>query len=119
MQFSTYSEEWKLNECGVSPSELLRLVLDACSHRLPQDTLGHAKAFAEFSGGRCFASSTLTPSGVFLRNEGHYEGGVCNVGITLVFMGLTRQFLKDILSAVADGGMLKEAGCVLNERREV
>ncbi|MEJ2685282.1 MAG: hypothetical protein P8Z71_12925 [Candidatus Sulfobium sp.] len=119
MEFSTYSEKWKLSECGVQPYALLRFVLEACSRRLPPDALGHAKAFAEFTGGRVFASSTLTPFGVSLRSEGYYEGGACDVGITLVFMGLTMQFLKDVLSGAANEEVLKQAGCVIIERMEV
>ena len=119
MEFSTYSERWKVSACGIQPYALLRFVLEACSRRLPPETLGHAKAFAEFAGGRSFASSTLTPTGVSLRSEGHYEGGPCDVGITLVFMGLTRQFLKHVLSGAANEAALKDAGCVLIERVEV
>ena len=119
MEFSTYSEKWRVSECGLQPYALLRFVLDACSRRLPPDTLGHAKAFAEFAGGRCFASSTLTPSGVSVTNEGHFEGGPCDVGITLVFMGLARPFLKDVLSRAAGEKALKDAGCILIERVEV
>lgn len=119
MEFSTYSERWKLSECGLQPYALLRFVLEACSRRLPQDTLGHAKAFAEFAGGRSFASSTLIPAGVSVRSEGHYEGGACDVGITLVFMGLTRPFLKDVLSGAANEEALREAGCILIQRTEV
>jgi hypothetical protein len=119
MEFSTYSEKWKLSECWIQPSALLRFILEACSRRLPPDSLGHAKAFAEFEGGRSFASCTLTPSGVSLRSEGHYEGGACDVGITLVFMGLTRPFLRDVLSGAANEEVLKQVGCVLIERMEV
>jgi hypothetical protein len=119
MEFSTYSEKWKLRGCGVQPSELLRLVLDACSRRLPSDTLGHAKAVAEFAGGRSFASCTLTPAGVSLRSEGHYEGGPYDLGITLIFMGLPQPFLKDVLSAANEEVLKQESGCALIERVEV
>lgn len=119
MEFSTYSERWKVGECGIQPYALLRFVLEACSRRLPPETLGHAKAFAEFAGGRSFASCTLTPSGVSLRSEGHYKGGPCDLGITLIFMGLPRPFLKDVLSGAANEAALREAGCLLIERVEV
>ncbi|MFO0754763.1 MAG: hypothetical protein U0411_15725 [Thermodesulfovibrionales bacterium] len=80
--------------------------------------MGHAKAFAEFSGGRAFASSTLTPAEVSLRSEGHYEGDVCDLGITLIFTGLPRTLLKDVFSEAVDD-VLRQIGCLLIERAEV
>lgn len=118
MEFSAYSEKWKLSKCGIQPSELLRLVLQACSERLPPDALGHAKAFVEFTGGRAFAFSTLTPAGVTIRNEGHYAGGVCEMGITLVFMGLPQPLLRDALLGAADKAY-GQSGGILIERMEV
>jgi len=117
MDFSTYSEKWKFHECKVQPSELLRLLLQACSRRLPPDALGHAKAFAEFTGGRAFASTTLTPADVTIRNEGQYEGGVCEMGVTLIFMGLPRPLLQDVLIEAADE-VFRQSGCVMIKRTE-
>lgn len=119
MEFSTYSEKWKLSDCGsVQPSELLHLVLQACSRRLPPDALGHAKAYAEFAGGRSFAFSTVTPAGVTLRNEGHFAGGDCDIGITLIFLGIPRQLLRSILFGAADEAC-RQYDNLLIEKEEV
>jgi len=118
MEFSTCSEKWTLNDCRIQPSELLRLVLQACCQRLPPDALGHAKAYAEYLGGQSFASSTVTPAGVTLRDEGHYEGGAFEIGITLIFMDLPVSLLEKVLLEAADEAC-GQSGCLIIERKEV
>ncbi len=118
MEFASHSKKWVVRVYPGSPEQVIKSLIDACARRFPSDALGHAKAFIEFGGGSIFASSTITSQEITIRTEGNYRGGDMILSVTLIFMGLTVEFLKEVLSqAVAE--VCEDLGCTLEESREV
>lgn len=97
MEFASASRRWAAEHGRVGPEELIRSLLEAVVRHLPADGLGHAKGCVEYRDGAVFASSTLTPSEIHLRESGPYRGGPMEASLTLIFAALNRATLDAAL----------------------
>lgn len=102
MNFNSAARTWVVSECPVGPELLIRSLLEAAVQHLPDESLGHAKGYAEFTGGAVFASTTLIPPDIQIRHQGDYHGGKMDINLVLIFAELDRDVLREAIILAGD-----------------
>jgi hypothetical protein len=112
MNFNSAARRWEVEACPVSPDLFIRSLLEAAVHRLPDESLGHAKGYVEFDGGAVFASSTLIPPDIQIRRQGDYHGGKMDINLVLIFADLKRDILIEAIT-LAGAAVAERWSCEL------
>jgi hypothetical protein len=95
--YNHLSQEWLVEPGQTGPTAFLRRLVETVGQSLSSNGLGHVKGYAAWPGGEAFASTTLTPPEVNVRNTGHYSAGPVQIGLTVILINVP---LDAIQSAV-------------------
>lgn len=66
---------------------------------LPLNSLGHAKAYAQYSGGALFASTTVVPPDIGMQEQGKFQGGKVEINLALIFSDLDQETMEKAVAA--------------------
>jgi hypothetical protein len=99
MNYSSVCRRWRSGSCQAPPETLLKALLASAIKKLPEGSLGHAKGYAEYSGGAVFASSTILPPEIKMQQQGEYQGGEIKINLALIFAEMDSEVLEAALGA--------------------
>ena len=99
MNYSSLCRRWRSGSCQAPPETLLKTLLASAIRKLPPGSLGHAKGYAEYSGGAVFASSTILPPEIKVQQQGKYQGGEIKINLALIFAEVEIEVLERALRA--------------------
>jgi len=102
MSFTNVCRCWRVIDCPASPRELLTSMLQVAVRRLPSNSLGHAKGYAQYAGGALFASTTVVPPDIGVQEQGEFQGGDVEINLVLIFSDLDQEVLEEAVAAARE-----------------
>jgi hypothetical protein len=118
--YNHLSQEWLVEPGQMGPLACLRRLVETVGENLSPDNLGHVKGYAAWPGGEAFASTTLTPPEVNVRNTGLYPGGPVQIGLTVILINVSLDTIQSAVDSALDR-LEREFNCrfqdPLTERR--